>query len=42
MDPIVTCALQLMRWALAMLDKGGPTIAACRLQHAIDAVEAGE
>lgn len=32
-------SLMLMRLALALLDRGGPTLAAARLQHAIDTAE---
>ena len=33
-------ALALMRMAMALLDRAGCTLAAARLQHAIDTVEA--
>ena len=35
-------ALALMRMALALLDRAGGALAAARLQHAIDTVEAGQ
>ncbi len=35
-------ALTLMRMAMALLDRAGGALAAARLQHAIDTVEAGQ
>lgn len=39
--PIVSAvhALRLMREALDLLDRAGASLAACRLQHAIDTLE---
>ena len=39
--PIVVAihALRMMREALELLDRAGASLAACRLQHAIDALD---
>jgi len=37
----IEVALNLMRMALALLDKAGEATAACRLQHTMDTVGKG-